>query len=207
MDTKKCSLCGKTKILAEFNKRSVNADGLDNRCRECVNEYQRRLHAMHNPPPVKEALPHGTKRCSKCKEVKAVSRFHRAKNTSDTLYPSCKDCQNKKSAQVNKARRDRDPEQERLKQRSAQLRHYYGIDLKEYEHLLVRQGGRCAICGVEECVSGKSFSVDHDHSTGIVRGILCMDCNVSLGKMKDDPGLLRAAADYLERFLAAHSHP
>lgn len=52
----------------------------------------------------------------------------------------------------------------------------------------------CEICG-----SSDSLKVDHDHVTMEVRGILCHNCNVALGHMKDSPGLLRKAADYLEK--------
>lgn len=64
--------------------------------------------------------------------------------------------------------------------------------------MLDAQGGGCAICG-ERNPKGKhsGFHVDHCHKTGRVRGILCHGCNVSLGHFKDDPALLRRAAEYV----------
>lgn len=74
-----------------------------------------------------------------------------------------------------------------------------------YQKLLVEQLGLCAICGV---ASGsersnnngyKSLAVDHDHSTGAVRGLLCSSCNKAVGFLMDNPKLLRRAADYVEK--------
>ncbi len=66
--------------------------------------------------------------------------------------------------------------------------------------MLATQGGRCAICETDEPRGRHStFNVDHNHETGVVRGLLCCDCNLSIGKLGDDPARLRAAADYLER--------
>lgn len=59
------------------------------------------------------------------------------------------------------------------------------------------QDYRCAVCG--EPPTRRRLDVDHDHKTGAVRGLLCSDCNIALGKFRDDPDRLRAAADYLVR--------
>ncbi|MER7596264.1 endonuclease VII domain-containing protein [Streptomyces hydrogenans] len=76
----------------------------------------------------------------------------------------------------------------------------YGITEEEYVVMLEAQGHACAICGSKEW-PGKDNRphVDHCHSTGRVRGILCGRCNVALGLMDDDAGRLRTAAEYLER--------
>jgi Recombination endonuclease VII len=80
------------------------------------------------------------------------------------------------------------------------LKRFYGITLDEYRRLLKKQNNACAICKKPE--RGKRFkrlSVDHDHETGKVRGLLCSSCNRSLGLMEEDPKALRAAARYLEK--------
>ena len=66
--------------------------------------------------------------------------------------------------------------------------------------MLAAQGGGCAICGGQQTTKGKNeLSVDHCHTTGMVRGLLCNKCNQALGLSDDEPGRLRMMADYIER--------
>jgi hypothetical protein len=63
----------------------------------------------------------------------------------------------------------------------------YGITIDDYDRMLEAQGGGCGICGSDSYSSNKwqkFFAVDHCHSTGRVRGLLCLTCNVSLGKFE-----------------------
>lgn len=92
--------------------------------------------------------------------------------------------------------------------RNKKLQKKYGITLKQYQEMLAKQGGACAICGSTTTFSrgyrtvekGKSnFMVDHCHTTGKVRGLLCGKCNTALGLLRDNPDNCRRAAEYLER--------
>lgn len=87
--------------------------------------------------------------------------------------------------------------------RSNYLLRTYGIDSRQYDAMVASQDRLCAICGAQETamMRGKTLglSVDHCHETGAVRGLLCRACNAGIGHLKDDPRLLRAAIDYLER--------
>lgn len=74
----------------------------------------------------------------------------------------------------------------------------YGITEADYLGMLLSQQGTCAICNREER-HGKRLSVDHDHQTGQIRGLLCSDCNFGLGNFGDDPDTLLRAVDYLRR--------
>lgn len=65
--------------------------------------------------------------------------------------------------------------------------------------------GACWICKEPESVPNRSLAVDHDHTTGAVRGFLCTRCNHVLGRMQDSPELLRTAADYLDQACMAFS--
>jgi len=73
----------------------------------------------------------------------------------------------------------------------------YGLSRDEYDTLVKRQNGLCAVCG-KPPRSKFRLSVDHCHATGTVRGLLCSDCNLILGYAHDNPHVLRAAARYIE---------
>lgn len=64
----------------------------------------------------------------------------------------------------------------------------------------VAQKGCCALCGTDTPGGNGDFAVDHDHETGIVRKLLCFNCNIGIGKFRDNPELLRKAAEYLESY-------
>lgn len=73
----------------------------------------------------------------------------------------------------------------------------YNVSLEDYNVLFDLQKGLCALCGRPP--GSKRLGVDHDHLTGNVRELLCSVCNMALGGFNDDPQLLRAAADYIEK--------
>ena len=80
----------------------------------------------------------------------------------------------------------------------------YGITVDDYVLMADSQNGLCFICSEPETVLAsnglpRGLAVDHCHSTSKVRSLLCTRCNILLGKVKDNPGLLRAAASYLEK--------
>lgn len=91
--------------------------------------------------------------------------------------------------------------------RAEQLRRRYGMTMEEHDAKLAAQGGVCMICGQPPSPDGvkaaSRLHMDHDHETGRNRDLICLNCNRGLGYFKDDPKLLRAAADYIERHRAA----
>lgn len=115
---------------------------------------------------------------------------------------ACEKCRVGHAAQIFAKRRE-DPE---INLRS-NLYYKYRLPLERYREILERQGGCCAICGVDAPTDIRTdrFHVDHDHaccpgtrSCGkCVRGLLCHGCNTALGNFKDDPEILRAALRYL----------
>lgn len=76
----------------------------------------------------------------------------------------------------------------------------YGLSKSAFLVLLDNQGGVCAIC--QKCDWGwHGPKIDHDHNAGgLVRGILCQNCNLALGHIHDDPTIARSMSDYLEKF-------
>lgn len=106
-----------------------------------------------------------------------------------------------------KAYRDAHPElikqRSRKKSREYTLRTKFDLTPAQYEAILRKQNGACALCGfvpsgLDTFRKGKALAVDHDHITGQVRGLLCDLCNRGIGQLHDDPELLRKAALYIE---------
>ncbi len=81
-----------------------------------------------------------------------------------------------------------------VNRRRGHLQRRYGLSRADYDALLKRQGGVCAICGKP---SEKTLCVDHCHATGTIRGLLCRKCNLGLGCLADDQSALIAALVYL----------
>ena len=80
----------------------------------------------------------------------------------------------------------------------------FGITPERYSELLELQNGTCAICKQPETATRlgkvKALAVDHCHQSGVVRGLLCADCNTGIGKLKDDPVVLQSAIQYLNKY-------
>lgn len=155
--------------------------------------------------------------CAKCREVKTAVEMVKNRSTSSGLGSYCLPCNRAaykawRQANVEKAReltrascrqwRESDPERARVKGRETynrnrerirdrqvgvRLKSRYGITLEDYEALLAKQNGVCAICE-QPCKTGERLSVDHNHATGVVRGLLCRGCNFRLGQI-EKPGL------------------
>lgn len=92
----------------------------------------------------------------------------------------------------------RNPEKVKASWRERHLWRWYRLTIAEFDSLFLGQGSRCGICGSESPIGQKHWHIDHDHSTGKIRGILCYYCNLLLGHAKDNTAILRAAIEYLE---------
>lgn len=81
------------------------------------------------------------------------------------------------------------------------LRNRYGMTVADYNALLAKQSGKCALCGKEpqprQSDGVALLDVDHDHESGHIRGLLCRSCNVGLGLLDDSPELMLRAVRYL----------
>ncbi len=140
------------------------------------------------------------KTCTVCKELLPLTEYHKSKASKDGYGYRCRSCDKKAREEY----RDRNKERFAEVSRRKQLKHRYGITLEEYENMLNKQGGCCAICGSEENNTrgkrrGWNFAVDHCHTTGAVRGLLCNNCNRGLGLLGDTQEGLNRALNYLRR--------
>jgi hypothetical protein len=86
----------------------------------------------------------------------------------------------------------------RKRKKRSDLRKTFGINADQYNTMLEEQGHACAICG-EKDICNRGLAVDHCHTTNRVRGLLCTNCNMALGKFQDNTDYLKKAIEYLER--------
>ncbi len=87
----------------------------------------------------------------------------------------------------------------REKIRAKKLKRKFGVSLHEYDLMLTEQKGKCACCGIHQNKLTMRFAVDHDHDTGLIRGLLCGNCNTAIGKLGDNIEGLMKALNYLEK--------
>ena len=148
--------------------------------------------------------------CNTCKIEKPLSEFEPRHDSKDGRRGECRDCHNEKKRirysknpekynAVNRAHYAKHPE----KSRNRHLKNTYGISLKQYNNMLIKQDHKCLICKKhvsENLYKGNqvNFAVDHCHKSNKVRGLLCQLCNVGLGSFKDSKELLLAAIEYID---------
>ena len=100
-------------------------------------------------------------------------------------------------AQMKKQFSNNNPELMRHRWKKAELMRQYGITMEQYNDIYNQQEGCCAICGIHQNDLKYTLHVDHDHTTGMVRGLLCKKCNTGIGQFSDSSDLLKLALNYL----------
>ena len=137
------------------------------------------------------------KTCRTCNKSKSLKDFYSHASCSQGVRPDCKECMGPADRERSRNYVKENP----LNRRSTILKNKYGIDYDSYLRILGAQGGGCAICGSMKPGSGKTyFSVDHNHTTGKNRGLLCHSCNAGIGMFKEDKLSLKLAIEYLEKW-------
>jgi hypothetical protein len=137
-------------------------------CKKCTLKYTTTWRARNADRADVRPLPE-TAICGRCKIEKPAAAFALNRTKQSGLQSTCLECM-----------RDRK----------------YGLAPGEYDSILEKQGGGCAICK-QPCARERRLSVDHCHSTRRVRGLLCQNCNAAIGMLKDDAALLFRAIEYL----------
>jgi hypothetical protein len=144
---------------------------------------------MKTSPQLREDHPYKNGRnCTDCGVFKLASEFQLENDVKAaggvTMRAQCRPCR------------------EHIKWKTFIVR-TYGITAEDYYNMLAAQNNKCAICESEEVnssrvSSGKLF-IDHSHTTGKVRGLLCSKCNHGIGLLNDDTALLQKAIEYLNQ--------
>lgn len=161
-----------------------------------------------------------SKKCLKCGVVKPNVDFNINRRASDGRCCHCRECSKNtykswatknKEKRLEKQRDYRKNNKEEVsrhrriylqnnvdKVRTYHLKQRYGITVSELEGMFVNQNGQCAICQTE-FLNRNKMHIDHDHTTGNIRKLLCGDCNRGLGGFKDNPDILTQAINYLKQ--------
>ena len=178
-DQKFCGGCGLKKPQSEFGKHSLKTCGLQAHCKKCCSAQHKKWRAANTA------------------KVVGYAKIHRPRETqrirSEPAYKA------KVMAAKRKYLESLPPEKKKEMTRKHRLCRKYGITLGDFDSMLATQGGRCAICRkLPEETRRKQLCVDHCHVTGKVRGLLCVACNLAIGRLGDNVEGLRVALLYLE---------
>jgi hypothetical protein len=178
IDNKKpCSKCGLYKSLCDFYPDKRLPYSRRSACIGCSLEDISRRQQKYKSREIDDSTTDYI--CCFCNQIKSSCSFHKDRNNPRGRSYYCRECFNL------------------YQRRRSTLR--YGLTYEEFESLLKKQSGKCAICKCEEDPDPRAirFSIDHNHITGEVRGLLCSNCNRAVGLLQDNPDIIDAAAIYI----------
>jgi hypothetical protein len=186
MRVKKCTKCGIEKPVSDFYRDAHRKDGLFSWCKSCWSVKTKAKYAANREQAVaqskawKQANP---------ERVRQYQRDYYARN---------------REAFAGYRRRyiERDPERWRRREKNWKLLRAYGLTIEQYEAMVEVQQGVCAICR-QPPAEGKILVVDHCHTSGCIRALLCDTCNLLIGTAGDDPEWFKRAAGYLRKHQAS----
>jgi hypothetical protein len=127
------------------------------------------------------------KTCSKCSCTKLLAEFYPRKDFQDGYMSRCRECVRKEHSGYYKDNN----EKIRAYRRNFGRISRYGITEDEVREIIASQNWKCAICERKIEITAH---VDHDHETGVIRGVLCKQCNIALGLLSDNAGTVIKAA-------------
>jgi len=142
--------------------------------------------------------------CKTCKTERPLQEFRRYSKHRAGLKPNCIYClrsanrsyYNNNTLKCNEACK-RHYKQNPEYYKNKDLKKKFGISLEEWNQMFANQQGRCLICNIHSDDLYKSLAVDHCHSTGAIRGLLCEPCNLAIGLLKENINSLKGAINYL----------
>jgi hypothetical protein len=155
------------------------------------------------------------KECSTCKRRLSLDAYYKRSKAADGLMYRCKDCcrdaynkrysddPNFREQRARHTRSHYEANAEKIRRSRRRNLNKYGLTMDQFEEMNDKQNGLCAICGRspyegQENPRKSRLSVDHDHETGRVRGLLCDPCNTGIGLFKEDPNRMMSAITYLQ---------
>lgn len=197
---KTCNKCGREQPDTEFWPTKAVKSGRRGRCKTCDRAtnaawYQRNqayvlAKQAENPNRPEQVRKNSAAYWERVKNDpdKRVATRARHKLSQRDWYAKNRD------AIIKRNRDNYDPERARIYTLKR-----YGMTIEQFNEMMARQGGRCACCTVLLLGTERKVVVDHCHSTGRVRGILCSQCNTGIGMFNEQRHLFASASSYLER--------
>ena len=210
---KKCYCCKIEKDAVNYSVCKRTKDSLYSSCKQCVKvngkikRDQKNLENIHFISRLKKFEMGALKTitCAHCKYTKTASEYSR-----HDLY-RCNDCNKKrltngyfKDHEQSKDKRKKYAKDNYVKMKevrhSFHVKSKFGVSKNDYQLMMGNANGSCEICKLPD-MGGRKLSVDHNHATGIIRGLLCTKCNAAIGALKTDVGieLLQNAIEYIKR--------
>lgn len=137
-----------------------------------------------------------TKICTRCKKEKSLTAFYKRGGSKRGLRSRCKKCEIKSKVEYRRKNPEwqiqwckNNPDKIKEITKRTYVKKYFGISLEQYntlkDKLFQEQRGRCAICGKYESEVARELQLDHNHTTGQTRGLLCIVCNTRLAHLED----------------------
>ena len=128
--------------------------------------------------------------CTKCQEEKPLSEYY-LRGDGKGVKAQCKEC-----TKIARKKHYSNPEKQAMKYAS-DLKRMYGVTPEEVKEQWELQGECCDICKKSIPLRDFHTHIDHCHTTGKFRGVLCSDCNISLGNMKENTEALKSMIEYI----------
>lgn len=167
---KRCSACKSTKPIAEFHNNRTSRDGHDARCKTCTARTREHL-------STRKIIPVSEKRCLGCKQTKPAGMFNNNRYRKDGLTEHCRECATHRR-RISK----------------------FGLTAERFSAMKASQKGLCAACRRKPEPlhnTQEGLVIDHCHTSGRVRGLLCGQCNFAVGHLQDSPERAYALWQYL----------
>lgn len=192
---KECTVCKIVKPLEDFGKKaSSKKDGRTSFCRVCKAHKDKEYCAIQQNKEKRNLNRKQYYEANKDKLDKYREDWRRINKEKKKEYDKIYRLANKERIKEAK-KAQHDP----LRIRERQLKRKYNISLDDYKKMLLEQDNKCWTCSKKaEDETGKGLVVDHNHSTGQVRGLLCSKCNTAIGLLQENPVILQKVSKYLQ---------
>ena len=194
-----CTQCETLKVLGDFHKDLSKKYGVRSICKVCVarkrssvasREYHRKYKQTDRYRMWQKSYDKMPRVKAKKKEYSKTKRYKELQH----IYRGRPEAKLRMRAYSKEYMKN---PLSKIAYANSRLKYKYGVGLEDYDSMLTKQLGGCAICGKHP--SNSRLHIDHNHSTGKVRGLLCRKCNLALGLLADNPIIIKKMLQYILR--------